>query len=114
MEVTTMAVTMKEHAIDIAKFTGNVNDEAVNAIVHYCGIALRNRDSSMVSASDPKELATIRDGFAVKKLGLTPDAAEAAIKSVVDKMKSDHTKHRVTFYYLLAEATGTIDKLISK
>lgn len=109
-----MAVTMKEHAIDIARFTSNVNDEAVTAIVHYCGIALRNRDSSMVSASDPTELATIRDGFAAKKLGLTTEVAEAAIKSVVDKMKVDHTKQRVTFYYLLAEATGTIDKLTSK
>lgn len=97
MEITTMAVTMKEYATDIAKFTGNVKDEAVNAIVHYCGIALRNRDSSMVSASDPNELATIRDGFAVKKLGLTPQAADGGIKSVVDKMKGEPTKHRVTF-----------------
>lgn len=65
----------------------------------------------MVSASDPKELATIRDGFAAKRLGLTPEAADAGIKAVVDKMKGDHAKNRVTFYYLLAEATGTLGKL---
>jgi hypothetical protein len=30
---------------------------------------------------------------------------------VLEKMKADKTKHRVTFYYLLAEATGTLGKL---
>lgn len=106
-----MSVTMSEYAADIAKFTANVSEPAVKAIVDYCGIALRNRDSAMVSSSDPHELATIRDGFAFKKLGLPPEAANAGIKSVVLKMKADRTKHRVTFYYLLAEATGTLDKL---
>jgi hypothetical protein len=102
---------MSEHATDIAKFTSNVNADAVKAIVNYCGIALQSRDASMVSASDPKELATIRDGFAAKKLGLAPEAADAGIKTVVEKMKGDRTKNRVTFYYLLAEATGTLGKL---
>lgn len=103
---------MSDHAADVAKFTNNVNADAVKAIVNYCGISLRSRDASMVSASDPKELATVRDGFAAKKLGLTPEAANAGIKSVIDKMKSEHNKSRVTFYYLLAEATGTLAKLV--
>ena len=102
---------MSEHATDIAKFTSNVNADAVKAIVNYCGIALKSRDASMVSSSDPKELATIRDGFAAKKLGLTAEAADAGIKQVAEKMKGDRTKNRVTFYYLLAEATGTLGKL---
>ena len=102
---------MSEHVTDIAKFTSSVNADAVKAIVNYCGIALKSRDASMVSSSDPKELATIRDGFAAKKLGLTAEAADAGIKQVVEKMKGDRTKNRVTFYYLLAEATGTLGKL---
>ena len=102
---------MSDHATDIAKFTSDVNADAVKAIVNYCGIALHSRDASMVSATDPKELATIRDGFAAKKLGLAADAADAAIKSVVEKMKGEHNKSRVTFYYLLAETTGTLAKL---
>jgi hypothetical protein len=100
-----------EHVENVAKFAQNVDAAAVKAIVSYCGIALRNRDSASVSASDPKELATVRDGFAAKKLGLTPEAADAGIKAVAEKMKSEHTKSRVTFYYLLAEATGTLAKL---
>lgn len=106
-----MAVTMNTYAADIAKFTGHVSELAVKAIVDYCGIALRNRDSAMVSTSDATELARIRDGFATKKLGLTAEAADAGIKAVAEKMKADRTKQRVTFYYLLAEATGTLGKL---
>lgn len=102
---------MTDYAADIAKYTTNVNPEAVKAIVAYCGIALAKRDSSLVSGSDAKELATVRDGFASKKLGLTPESADSGIKSVLDKMKAEHNKSRVTFYYLLAEATGTLGKL---
>ncbi len=103
---------MAEYVDDVKKFSGDVNEAAVAAIVKYCGIALRNADSSLVSASDPKELATVRDGFAAKKLGLSAEAADAGIQKVVAKMKDTRQKSRVTFYYLLAEATGTMGKLV--
>ena len=63
-----------------------------------------------MSTSDPKELATVRDGFAAKKLGLDAAEADAGIKVVVEEMKAARRKSRVTFYYLLAEATGTLGK----
>lgn len=102
---------MSDYAADIAKYTVSVDAKAVESIVKYCGIALRNRDSSMVSSSDPDELARVRDGFAAKKLGLAAEAADAGIKKVVARMKGDNSKSRVTFYYLLAEETGTTGKL---
>ena len=102
---------MSNYAEDVAKFTSSVDQAAVDSIVKYCGIALRNRDSSMVSATDKAELDRVRDGFAAKKLGLAPDAAEAGIRQVCEKLKDDRSKSRVTFYYLLAEATNTLDKL---
>lgn len=102
---------MSDHVGDIKKYTAEVNEAAVAAIVKYCGIALQRADSSLVSATDPNELATIRDGFAAKKLGLAADAANVGIKAAADKMKADARKSRVTFYYLLAEATGTLNKL---
>lgn len=98
---------MTDYAADVSKYTANVSADAVKAIVAYCGIALTKRDSALVSGSD----ATVRDGFAAKKLGLTPEAADAGIKTVLEKMKAEHNKSRVTFYYLLAEATGTLGKL---
>lgn len=102
---------MSEYTPDIQKYTANVDEAAVTSIVKYCGIALRNADSSLVSATDKQELATVRDGFAAKKLGLAPEAADAAIAQVVEKMKGEHRKSRVTFYYLLAEVSGTLGKL---
>ena len=96
---------------DVRKYSPDASEAAVAAIVKYCGIALRNRDSSMVSTTDPKEMATVKEGFATKKLGLTPEQADAGIKTVIEKLKGDRPKSRVTFYYLLAEATGTLDKL---
>ena len=102
---------MVNHAADISRYTSNVNDQAVKSIVNYCGIALQSRNSSLVSASDPTELATIRSGFAAKKLGLTPEAADAGMKAVAEKLKDERNKSRVTFYYLLAETTGTLAKL---
>ncbi|MGZ5205990.1 MAG: DUF2853 family protein [Caldimonas sp.] len=102
---------MTDYVSDVRKFTANVNEAAVAAIVKYCGIALQRADSSLVATSDPKELATVRDGFAAKKLGLAPEAADSAIQAVAEKMKATGHKSRVTFYYLLAETTGTLAKL---
>lgn len=102
---------MSDYAADIAKYSANVNQAAVDAIVKYCGIALRNADSAVVALADKQESATVRDGFAAKKLGLAPDAAEAGLAKVAEKMKGNNRKSRVTVYYLLAEATGTMGKL---
>jgi hypothetical protein len=102
---------MSDYSADIAKYSPAVNEAAVKAIVKYCGIALRNADSAIVAMSDKDEVATVRDGFAAKKLGLDKAAAEAGLKTVAAKMKGNNRKSRVTVYYLLAEATGTLDKL---
>ena len=102
---------MSDYSTDIAQYSSPVNEAAVMAIVKYCGIALRSADASKVASSDPQEMATVRDGFAAKKLGLTAAAAEAGLKVVAEKMKGNRAKSRVTFYYLLAEATGTLAKL---
>jgi hypothetical protein len=72
---------------------------------------MRNPDSALVSTSNPKELATVHDGFAARKLGLAPDAADARLKAVAEQMKGVPRKNRGTFYYLVAEATGTLDKI---
>lgn len=102
---------MSEYAKGIEKYHPQVDAAAVDSIVKYCGIALRNADSSLVSCSDPAELATVRDGFAAKKLGLSAEQADAAMAKVCAQMKAEHSKHRVTFYYLLAQTTGTMSKL---
>lgn len=102
---------ISEYVADIKKYTSNVNEAAVSAIAKYCGIALRGKDSRYVSVTDAAEVKRVVDGFCAKKLGLDAKAAEAAVKAAGEKMKADRTKHRVTVYYLVAEATGTMSKL---
>ena len=96
---------------DVKRYDSNPNEKAIETIVKYLGIALRSRDSSLVSCSDDKELDRVRKGFCTKKLGLDAAAADEAVKKVCEQMKGDRNKHRVTFYYLLAKATNTMDKL---
>lgn len=103
---------MTDYAEDVKKFVDSPDQAAIDTIVKYCGIALRSsKDAAMVSASDKKELATVRDKFAAKKLGLDAAAADAGIAKVCERMKDTRQKQRVTFYYLLAQETGTMDKL---
>lgn len=103
---------MSDYAADIAKYIDDPDQKAIDSIVKFLGIALRSsKDAAMVSSSDRSELNRVRDGFAKKKLGLEADAADKGISAVCDRMKGVRQKHRVTFYYLLASETGTLDKL---
>ena len=102
---------MSDYAADIKKYTSNVNQAAVDAIVKYCGIALKGADSRYVAMTDPAEVKRVVDGFCAKRLGLDAKTADGAVRAVGEKMKADKTKHRVTVYYLVAEATKTMGKL---
>lgn len=101
---------MTDWAADVKQYASNADDNAIAGIVKHCGIALRNKDSSLVSVSDPAEIARVRDGFLKKKLALThaDDELDGAIRAVGEKMKGDRSKNRVTVYYLLAEHFGKL------
>ena len=100
-----------DYAADIRKYTAKINDEAVAAIVKFCGIALRGADSQWVSMTDDAEVQRVVKGFCAKKLDLDAKTAEAAVRAVGEKMRADKTKHRVTVYYLVAEHTAKLEKL---
>jgi hypothetical protein len=103
----------KDWTADVKKYVSSVDEKAIAGIVKYCGIALKKRDSSLVSFQDNAEVARVRSNFLKKKLGLTgtDDELNAAIMAVRDKMKGDRTKNRVTVYYLLAEKFGRLSVL---
>jgi len=65
--------------------------------------SIYNADSSTVSGSDEKELATVKNNFLIKKLGLKDDAElDKAIDSVMETYgRSNRSKYRVVVYYLL-------------
>jgi len=98
----------EDWAADVRKYVADADDKVIAAIVRYCGIALRNRDSSLVSFTDPAETGRVRDNFLKKKLGLThaDEELDQAIASVGERMKGANFKNRVTVYYLLLEHFG--------
>ncbi len=96
--------------IDVRKYAANADENVVQAIVRYCGIALQSRDGQLVAMSDKKERETVRENYLKKKLGLSHSDAELdqAVLAVGERMKADRTKNRVTVYYLLAEHFGLL------
>src|SRR4051794_20753967 len=91
---------------DVQKYDPGADPDVVAGIVRYCGIALRKRDSALVSFSSDDEVARVRNNFLRKKLALEhPDEElDVAINSVGERMKGDSSKNRVTVYYLLSQA----------
>ena len=106
----TEQITADKWAADVKKYTSQVDEKAVAGIVRYCGIALQNKDASLVAFTDKQEVERVRDHFLKRKLGLSQADAELdrAISEVGEKMKAGHGKNRVTAYYLLAARFGKL------
>jgi len=100
----------QDWAIDVLKYAPHADQKAIAGIVRHCGIALHSRDASLVAFTDPEEVKRVRESFLRKKLALTvPDSElDQAIAGVGQRMHADHTKNRVTVYYLLAEHFGKL------
>jgi hypothetical protein len=95
----------QDWAANVKNYASTADDGVINGIVKHCGIALQQRDASLVACADKSERDRVRDSFLKRKLGLTlPDAElDKAVIEVCERMKADHDKARVTFYYLLAD-----------
>ena len=103
---------MSEYLGDVQRYDAGADAGAVEKIVKHLGIALRSRDASLVSCTDPKELDRVREKWCEKKLGATDAAAsDAVIAKVCETMKDDRSKSRVTFYYLVAKHMGKLGAL---
>lgn len=70
-----------------------------------CGPAIYNKDACTVSASDKKELETVKKNFLVKKLGLAdgPDLDKAIDKAMDTYGRSVRSKYRAVVYYMLTK-----------
>ncbi|ESY05368.1 DUF2853 family protein [Mesorhizobium sp. C386A] len=103
---------MADYLADVKKYDAAANADAVAKIVKHLGIALRNRDSSLVSCTDPKELERVKTNWVAKKLGVTDGAkADSAIEKTCKALAADSSKSRVTFYYLVAKDLGKLGSL---
>ncbi len=97
---------IQKYADDIKNKVGETPDlDFLTKVTIGCGPSIYNRDASTVSGSDPKELATVKHNFLIKKLGLkdSPEL-DKAINSVIETYgKSVKSKYRAVVYYLLAK-----------
>lgn len=106
-----MAAT--DYLEDVKRYAPAADEKAVAAIVKHLGIALKSVDASLVACSSKDELERVRESWLKKKLALKDedDVLDKAIAEICAKMKADKNKHRVTFYYLLADKYGKLGGL---
>lgn len=73
-----------------------------------CGPSIYNRDSETVASSSAKEMETVKNNFLIRKLGLSdgPQLDEAIEKVVETYGRSNTSKYRAVFYYLLTRHFG--------
>ena len=90
----------------IAKYTADLKEKCnvkadmdlLTKVTIGCGPSIYNADASTVSGSDASELATVKNNFLIKKLGLkdSPDL-DKGIASVIETYgKSNRNKYRAT------------------
>lgn len=101
---------MSDPVESVLAYAPHADKAVVEKMASTYRLVLSKRDSASVSASDPAELATVRENFLKKKLGLTqPDAElDAAIAEVMASMKDGKANPRLAVYYLLAEKFGKL------
>lgn len=93
-----------KYAADLKEKCGVTPDmDLLTKVTIGCGPSIYNDDASTVSGSDESELATVKNNFLIKKLGLKDSSdLDAAIDSVIEKYgRSNRNKYRVVVYYLL-------------
>lgn len=95
-----------KYATDLKDKCGVTPDmDLLTKVTIGCGPSIYNADSSTVSGTDEKELATVKNNFLIKKLGLKDGPElDKAIASVIEQYgKSNKNKYRAVFYYLLTK-----------
>ncbi|AXT19875.1 DUF2853 family protein [Flavobacteriaceae bacterium AU392] len=87
------------------KFGIDPDMDLLTKVTIGCGPSIYNRDSASVSSSDEKELATVKNNFLIKKLGLEDSAdLDKGIDSIMNTYgRSNRNKYRVVVYYLLTK-----------
>ncbi|MBT8244900.1 MAG: DUF2853 family protein [Winogradskyella sp.] len=95
-----------KYAADLKEKCGmNPDMDLLAKVTVGLGPSIYNADAATVSGSDEKELATVKNNFLIKKLGLSDSAdLDKAIDSVVETYgRSNRNKYRAVIYYMLVK-----------
>ncbi len=95
-----------KYAADLKdKLNHNPDMDLLTKVTIGCGPSIYNADAATVSGTDASEIATVKNNFLIKKLGLkdSPEL-DKAIESVIEQYgKSNRNKYRAVVYYLLTK-----------
>ncbi len=97
---------IEKYAKDLKEKCGEEADmKLLTAVTIGCGPAIYKADASKVSASDKKELETLKKNFLIKKLGLKDGPElDKGIDAVMETYgRSNSNKQRAVVYYLLTK-----------
>ena len=100
---------IEKYAADLKDKCGVTPDmDLLTKVTVGLGPSIYNADASTVSGSDEKELATVKNNFLIKKLGLSDGAdLDKAIDSVIETYgRSNRNKYRAVIYYMLVKHFG--------
>ena len=98
-----------KYAADLKDKCGvNADMDLLTKVTSGCGPSIYNADAATVSGSDDSELATVKNNFLIKKLGLSDGPKlDEAIASVMETYgKSNRNKYRAVVYYMLTKHFG--------
>jgi uncharacterized FlgJ-related protein len=98
-----------KYAADLKEKCGvNADMDLLTKVTIGCGPSIYNADAATVSGSDESELATVKNNFLIKKLGLKDGAdLDKGIATVIEQYgKSNRNKYRAVVYYLLTKHFG--------
>lgn len=100
----------------IAKYADDLRDKCgmqpdmdlLTKVTIGCGPSIYNADASTVAGGQPQELATVKDNFLVKKLGLSdgPQLMDAINQVIETYGRSERNKYRAVIYYMLTKHFG--------
>jgi len=97
---------------EMKKLGLSYDGDLLTAVTKGLGPSIYKADAETVSGSDSKELATVKNNFLIKKLGLADGPKlDDAIATVIEKVgKSNRNKYRAIVYYLLVKELGQESK----
>ena len=97
---------IEKYAADLKEKCGiNPDMDLLTKVTVGLGPSIYNSDSATVSGSDESELATVKNNFLIKKLGLSDGPKlDEAIHSVIETYgRSNRNKYRAVIYYMLTK-----------
>ncbi|MDT0681222.1 DUF2853 family protein [Roseicyclus sp. F158] len=96
--------------IDAVKDTCGLEPDVdlLRKVTAACGPVIYQRDAETVASSDPDEMDRVKKNFLMKKLGLSEsDKLDEGIEAAIETYgRSERTKYRAVFYYLLTKHFG--------